>query len=475
MTTLFLGVDVSKGYADLCFQNEAGSILTGSQRYDDTPAGHAAVRQAVEELQTRVPGSLPILVGIESSGGLERNWLRFFKSLSSSCRVYQLNPLAVKRFLDRELHRNITDPLSAAGIAAYLREGMRRADRQHESADEGLRVLYRFACNFIRRAAEMQNELQSLLPAVHPDLVSHCRQGIPKSVLQLLARYPTVSALKRASTQVLARIPFITEARAATFVAEAKTSVAALRDPHTGVAVSEMANELLRMRTKIASLKAQLVEGLPKDRITAILTSIPGIGLWTAVCLRLELGAFDRFHSDAAIVAYAGLDPKVHKSGDGEVRSHISRRGRPQIRAALHMAAITALRVNPTIAEFYARLRSQGKEPLEAITACAAKLLRIAYACVVSDQAFDPARHHEVAQRHARAEREAVAAPAPVPHCGSLDAPVSQREAKRRRAAAVPQAGVPRRERGPGAALTPHDRPAHPMCQPVPTILSSQS
>src|SRR5687768_1096488 len=160
MPRFHLGVDTSKGYADFSLTNDAGAVLPGSQRYDDTPAGHRAVRQLCLALFCKHPDA-ELIVGLEASGGLERNWLRLFRELlpSPKGRVYQLNPLAVKRYLQRDLHRNVTDPLSARGIAQYLREGLRPADRPHEPQMEGPRTLYRFITKAQHRCVELQNEL----------------------------------------------------------------------------------------------------------------------------------------------------------------------------------------------------------------------------------------------------------------------------------------------------------------------------
>src|SRR5205823_2941217 len=163
------------------------------------------------------------------------------------CRVFHVNPLVVKRFLDQDLHRNTTDPISARGIAAYLRDGTRKAQLPDERYPAGTRTLYRYVANSMQRAARIRNELQSLLPSVHPDLVRFCRQGIPAWVLQLLVRYPTVSSLCRAHCDVLARVPYVTEERATALIAAAKQSVAALRDPDTGIAVAALASEVLRL------------------------------------------------------------------------------------------------------------------------------------------------------------------------------------------------------------------------------------
>jgi transposase len=479
MSLILVGVDVSKGYADFHFENEAGSRLPLSGRCDDTPAGHAFVRHACAHLVGRDP-DVSFRIGVECTGGLERNWLRCFAALPYPTQLYRLNPLAIRKFLDRELHRNVTDPISAQGVAEYLRSGLRKADRPYELDLEGPRTLYRLTTNLIDRSTQVQNELHSLLPVVHPDLVPCCRQGFPQWVLRLLIQTPTVEDLGRADAATLARIPYLTPARAQQLIAAAKQSIASLRDPAIATVVKTLAKEVLRLHEEIADLKRQITRALAADPTVKLLRTLPGIGAWTAACLRLEYGSFERFASPNAVVAFAGLNPRLHQSGDGEWHLGISRRGRSHIRAALYMAVLTAIRVNPPIAAFYQRLTGQGKSHGVAACACMAKLLRIAYACVKAGRAFDPDYHGTRPPQPVPAPA-AAASPAPSPASGavgSLSAPVTRREARRRRAALAPQTGAARQMRGREAAA-PHDNTSAEFCprgrEPVATSVGSGS
>ena len=114
------------------------------------------------------------------------------------------------------------------------------------------------------------------------------------------------------------------------------------------------------------------------------------------------------------------------------------------------------------------RLIARGKTHLQAMCACMSKLLRIAYACAKHGEAFDPERHLQTAGREAPPTTAgATAAPQAekLAGVGSLEAPVTRREAKRRQAATAPQTGVSRQERGRGAADA-HDSTSSPSCQP---------
>ena len=106
-----------------------------------------------------------------------------------------------------------------------------------------------------------------------------------------------------------------------------------------------------------------------------IIQSIPGAGPVLSVSLLAgvpELGTLNR----RQIAALVGVAPLNRDSG-----KFLGRRciwgGRASVRAALYMAAVSAMRCNPVIRVFYNRLIEKGKVFKVAITACMRKLLII--------------------------------------------------------------------------------------------------
>jgi transposase len=90
-----------------------------------------------------------------------------------------------------------------------------------------------------------------------------------------------------------------------------------------------------------------------------------------------ELGSLDR----KRIAALVGVAPLAHDSGKRKGTRAIFG-GRGQVRAALYMVAITAIRANDPIRQFYQRLRAAGKPAKVAIVACMRKILIILNAMV---------------------------------------------------------------------------------------------
>jgi transposase len=120
-----------------------------------------------------------------------------------------------------------------------------------------------------------------------------------------------------------------------------------------------------------------------------LLKSVPGIGNATARSLLAdlpELGTLSR----KQIAALAGVAPLNRDSGTWRGKRMISG-GRAAVRASLYMAALVASRHNPVIAVFYRRLRSLGKPPKLALTACMRKLLVILNAMLRDRRPWQPA------------------------------------------------------------------------------------
>ena len=107
----------------------------------------------------------------------------------------------------------------------------------------------------------------------------------------------------------------------------------------------------------------------------AILQSVPGIGPVVSFSLLADLPELGKLNRQR-ISKLVGVAPLNCDSGQQRGARHIFG-GRARVRSMLYMAALTALRFNPVIKEFYQRLVSKGKPRKVALTACMRKLLSI--------------------------------------------------------------------------------------------------
>jgi transposase len=119
-----------------------------------------------------------------------------------------------------------------------------------------------------------------------------------------------------------------------------------------------------------------------------LLRSVPGIGPVVSRTLLASLPELGKLNGKR-IAALAGLAPKPDDSGTIKKRRVIIG-GRADVRSALYMATLSAVRYNPTLKAFYDRLRGVGKPAKLALTAAARKLLTILNSMLKANQAWAP-------------------------------------------------------------------------------------
>jgi transposase len=131
------------------------------------------------------------------------------------------------------------------------------------------------------------------------------------------------------------------------------------------------------IETEICNLDREIKKHITKSPIwqekVDLLKSVPGIGDTTAPLLVVALPELGRLNR-RQIASLVGLAPMNRDSGT--LRGHRTIiGGRRMVRTALYMPTICAIRSNPLIRRFYDRLRTAGKPPKVAITACMRKML----------------------------------------------------------------------------------------------------
>lgn len=163
-------------------------------------------------------------------------------------------------------------------------------------------------------------------------------------------------------------------------------------DPLTRAAIDR---HLVWLKDELATLAAQIRTALAADAALAaratVLQTAPGVGAVTAAVLVAELPELaDPSVGRKQLAALVGVAPFARDSGMHRGRRHC-RGGRASVRAALYMAALTAVRTDPALRARYTALRARGKPAKVALIACAHALLRCLAALVRSGQPYRPA------------------------------------------------------------------------------------
>ena len=127
-----------------------------------------------------------------------------------------------------------------------------------------------------------------------------------------------------------------------------------------------------------------------KSKINQI-TSIPGVGLLTAVTILAETDAFNLIRNRKQLVCYAGYDVIKKESGSSvHSKGKISKKGNGHIRRALYMPALSAAKHNPTTEKLYSRIVARSGIKMKGNVAVQRKLLLLIYAIWKSGESFSP-------------------------------------------------------------------------------------
>lgn len=167
-------------------------------------------------------------------------------------------------------------------------------------------------------------------------------------------------------------------------------------DPATPRAVLETFDTLCTVfEDQIKALELEIQTRIKGDselsRVWRLLRSIKSIGPKTARVLIAEYGTGLFWASPAQLVGYAGLDVVLAESGVSLRKlPRISKKGNWRIRRALYIAALTAIRHNPVIKDFYLRLLGRGLAKKAALVAAMRKLLHVCHGVIKNDTPFDP-------------------------------------------------------------------------------------
>jgi transposase len=319
MDHVIIGVDPHKLSATLEVVDHHERRL-GQGRFTTDKAGFAAMRQYVKAWPLRV-------WAVEGANGVGR-------------------PLA-QRLL--EAGEDVVDvPAKLAARARLLDTGHGRKTDAHDA-------------HSVAVAAVRAKDLRVL--AIDPQL----------EVLRMLVERR--EALTRRRVQTVARLQALLaellpgQAKKDITTGQAKRMLASVRPRDIAgktrrrIAAEELA-ELVAVEARMKKATAEL-----KDLVAARgshLTDIHGVGPVVAARVLADVGDVARFADRNRFASWTGTAPLDASSGE-QNRHRLSRAGNRRVNHAIHIAAITQLRIDTDGRAYYRRKRAEGKKPLEAL------------------------------------------------------------------------------------------------------------
>ena len=262
-----------------------------------------------------------------------------------------------------------------------------------------LRVLNGFDIDLAADATRLANRLRDALTSISPALERAVgdRLGQP-GVRDLLAKYPTLTALRAAGQS---RIERTVKARSPRIAAKVTTAIAAVlaaqdvtvpAEAATGRVIAELAAELDRVTARRDALAAEIEEAFLAHPFGELLASMPGIGPRTGARILAE----DRRRLR---LRHRQQARRLRRPGPGHppVR-HLASTARPAAAAATTGSRTPcssprspSLR-DPASKTFYDRKRAEGKRHNAALICLARRRCDVILAMLRTGQPYQPAR-----------------------------------------------------------------------------------
>jgi transposase len=372
---MFAGIDVAAERHTLARLDDAGAPIGRAVTFNEDSKGYDALIEAL--------GVPPVLVVLEATG---HSWKNLFAMLTAAGHdVALINPVIARRFQQTRLERTKTDSIDATSLARLAFEKRPEPTHLHAEVTESLRELIRHRDRLSQDFADRVRQLHRLVDLGFPEFTRYVRKLDSMLATCLLAEYPTAQAFARETPRRLARLCYDGRRKIGLELAErliegAKHSIGQHHGPVYALKARHICQDLDLWRRRLAEIDRDIEKLLDADEIGRLLTTIDGIGTQTAARIIAEVGNPARFHSASAFAAYVGVVPGLRHSGKRTpARAGTSRIGNAQLRKALWMPTLSAVRHNPWLGSFYERLRAAGKPPKLALIAAMRKLLHAVY------------------------------------------------------------------------------------------------
>lgn len=369
------GVDVSKRFSDMCVLSPSNDILARMKIYHDL----TSMERASCELQ-RVKeqfGVAPVIV-MESTSHYHLILFQFFRE--AGYEVIVVNPIQSGALKNINVRKVKNDKVDAYKIAMLYRLKVLRTSQVPTDSLRGIRLLCRQRSEMMNDVTRYKNRLTAYLDQIFPgyDKIFADIGGVAS--LAVLKECPTPQILLLKDEGELSALIQLACRRGSEFgrkkaallhTAAQEAVRLGIYAPGNAAVISTVIDMLETLQRNILQLeqdlKALIVqEPYIRDNL-ALLQTIPGIGPHSAIVILSEIGDFSLFQKLKQLAAYFGLDPSQRQSGTfSGSKNKLSKRGSAYVRAALHMAAVTAVipqaqrrAGNPVLAAFMRKSAEQ--------------------------------------------------------------------------------------------------------------------
>ena len=390
-----LGIDVAKRRHNATLLDEAGKTVFRNVSF---PHSREGLDGFLNRLAATGQSPQGILVGMEATG---HYWMVLFQCLSKAgYTVHVINPIVTAARRNVTIRGTKTDAVDSFLIARVLREENPKVSAIPEEDVQRLRDLTRLRFECAQAAMAEKQRLVALLDLAFPEYGEHFSDIFGTTSREVLAEFPTAEDLAKVDIRRLTRIlkqasrGRMGRAHAERLKRAARESFALTGNTDTlALEVRFIVERLNLLIDQIAQLDKRLGQFLRDEQ--RLLRSVPGLGkVWAPTVLAEVLPVFhpELQHGAKKFVAAAGIDVRLHDSGEFAGKGKMSKRGSKYLRTAVMQAADVAVFLvkDPLFKAVYERQKARGKHHTVALSHVAHKMLHVVFSMLKNKRPYTP-------------------------------------------------------------------------------------
>ena len=390
ITLIFVGIDVAKYKHDIAMLDDAGTVLKSHLRIKNNREGFELFNHTLEKLS---PGTDEIFIAMEDTGIYALNLSQFLRSKRYMVHMY--NPLLIKEFAkSTSLRKTKTDKRDALTIAYKCFLDRMDSPAKVDPIMDELKRMTRHRSRVGRYQSDLKIQYIRVIDLAFPELTSLLKPVNLhlKYVYAMLSVYPSTTQLANAHLTHLTNLlkqaskGRVGKSRAIKIRDLARVSIGTVSDSLS----FELRHliETIRFHHQLIQEIDQKIKSLMAQIHSPILT-IPGISYRLGSVILAEIRSIEQFQNPGQLLAFSGLEPSIHQSGEYSGQGKMVKRGSSSLRWAILQAARLIAIQSPVFKAYFAKKRDEGKHYNVALSHVAKKLVRVMFYLLKSQQCFD--------------------------------------------------------------------------------------
>lgn len=394
---LIVGIDVSKNFHVARAQDFRGIEYGKAITFNNNFIGFSDLGTWIGELMLEHQKET-LIIGLEPTGPYWINLARYLKS--NNIQVVTVNPMHVKKIKELDDNSQTKTDFKDSKIIAQLVKDARFSEPNLLRGDyESLRNAKNLRQMMVKDLTRIKNQSHNWLDRYFPEYQVAYKDWESKSFIRILKNYTFPAVLSQAgSDEVYNSLPSkircgVGQRKIVKLVNAAKNSIGTTEGLEIAKEeIKYLLNQHQAITAEIEALEVKIEFICSRLPEVQKLLEIKGVGLSTASGIISELGDINNYDHPDQLIKMAGLSLIENSSGKKKGQTTISKRGRSDLRKFLYQVIFSMLATNKAFKALYKYFTERPQNQLkgkQAIMALARKLLRIIYAIVTQNVAYD--------------------------------------------------------------------------------------